>query len=209
MGMCLLTAYGGLCSTAKIHLLPVPASVLVIGASGGVGSMAVQISKRVYCASVTGVCSGKNADFVKSLGADSIVDYTQGTLSDLLPTENCFDIIFDTVGGNTSWDLAQRILKPKGVFVTAIGPFADVKEMTVYGALKAAGSILWKKVTGRRSYSLIMNPPALWPPEVLKWIQDGAIKPVTQHVFDLKDVEEAHKLSRSNRATGKIVLKIR
>ncbi len=208
LGVALFTAYGGLCSTAKIQLLSAPASVLVIGASGGVGSLAVQVAKHIYGAQVTGICSGKNAEFVKGLGADTIIDYTQGPLKELLVTPESFDIIFDAVGGDEYWELAQTILKPKGVFSTAIGPWAHGGKLTLSRAASLGGKLVWRKLTCSRSYCMIIDLPSLWPQEALDWVNSGKIKTLTKHVFELKDVEKAHELSRSHRATGKIVLKI-
>lgn len=207
LGVALITVYAGLCLHGRIQDLT-SANVLVIGASGGVGSLAVQVAKHVYGAQVTGICSGKNAEFVKGLGADTIVDYTQGPLKDLLAIPNSFDIILDAVGGDEYWELAQTILKPRGVFSTAIGPWAQGGKLTIGRAASLGGKIAWRKLTCSRSYCMIIDLPSLWPQEVLDWVNSGKIKPVTKHVFDLKDVEQAHDLSRSHRATGKIVLKV-
>ncbi|MBS9463962.1 NAD(P)-dependent alcohol dehydrogenase [Flagellimonas sp. 389] len=88
-------------------------SVLVYGASGSVGSYAVQIAKS-FSSSVTGVCSTSNIDMVKSLGADKTVDYTQ---EDYALLEETFDIVFDAVG-KTSKSKAKKVLKNNGVFVS-------------------------------------------------------------------------------------------
>lgn len=87
--------------------------VLVYGASGSVGSFAVQIANHYDC-SVTGVCSTANIDLVKSIGADSVIDYTTEYYSLL---KNEFDIVFDAVGKTTK-SKAKKILKKGGVFVS-------------------------------------------------------------------------------------------
>ena len=86
--------------------------VLVNGASGGVGHFAVQIAK-VFGAEVTGVCSGKNADFVKALGADRLIDYTS---EDFTLTGGRYDLIFGAVSSR-SFSKCRRVLSPSGMYV--------------------------------------------------------------------------------------------
>lgn len=97
--------------------------VLVIGASGGVGHMAVQLAKALGAAHVTGVCSGRNADMVRALGADEVVDYTTRDYHDC--PDDSYDLIIDTVGGRPGGRPAtshKRMLKRDGVFVFVAGP---------------------------------------------------------------------------------------
>jgi NADPH:quinone reductase-like Zn-dependent oxidoreductase len=91
-------------------------NVLIYGASGSVGTFAVQLGKY-YGADVTAVCSTANVNLIKSLGADKVVDYTR---EDFTKKENQFDIIFDAVG-KTSKSACKNILKPKGKYVSVSG----------------------------------------------------------------------------------------
>src|SRR4030095_8690710 len=94
--------------------------VLINGASGGVGTFAVQIAKS-YGAEVTGVCSTRNVDLVRSLGADHVIDYTK---EDFTKTDQLYDLIVDNVG-NRSLSECRRVLKPKGTFVLVGGGGAN------------------------------------------------------------------------------------
>lgn len=94
-----MTAYAGLQSQGGIGNVKDP-RVLIIGASGGVGIFAIQIAKH-FGAQITAVCSGKNVDFVKSLGANTVIDYTVASLeTQLAGLKEEFDIVFDAVGGD-------------------------------------------------------------------------------------------------------------
>jgi len=110
-------------------------SVLIYGASGSVGSAAVQLTKY-YGAEVTGVCSTENLEWVKSLGADRVIDYTQGDF-----TENCktYDIIFDTIG-RSSFSECKGSLAERGVFLTTgimPGNMLQVLRTSITGGKKA------------------------------------------------------------------------
>jgi len=105
--------------------------LLIIGASGAIGSAAVQLAKH-YGATVTGVCSGANVELVESLGADAVIDYTR---NDFTRNGKTYDLIFDVVGA-TAFDRCQGSLKPKGVFLQNIMELTDVVRA------------LWTSVTG-------------------------------------------------------------
>lgn len=93
------------------------ARVAVIGASGGVGHLAVQMARALGAAQVVGVCSARGHDLVTSLGADQVVDRTRATLAGTHP-RGSFDVVLDCVGGRDQWDQARAVLVPGGVFVT-------------------------------------------------------------------------------------------
>jgi NADPH:quinone reductase-like Zn-dependent oxidoreductase len=108
-----LTALQGLCDHGKVR----PGlKVLIIGASGGVGTYAVQLAKA-FGAHVTGVCSTTKVDMVRSLGADHVIDYTR---EDFAEGEQRYDVILD-IGGNASLSRLRRALAPKGTLVIAGG----------------------------------------------------------------------------------------
>jgi NADPH:quinone reductase-like Zn-dependent oxidoreductase len=171
--------------------------------------MVVEMAKTVFDAHVTGVCSGKNADFVKGLGALDIIDYTQGDLKDLLKDRaKYYDLVFDCVGGDEYWELSQLVLKPKGVFTTAVGPYAHGGKMVLSKLLFVGSALVWRKTWYSRSYNFIMTIPTQFPSDLEKWIAEGKVRPQIGQVLSLDEAEKAHDLSRSHRAKGKIILKV-
>jgi NADPH:quinone reductase-like Zn-dependent oxidoreductase len=107
--------------------------LLIIGASGSIGSAGVQLAKH-FGATVTAVCSGANVGMVKSLGADKVIDYTK---EDFTKNGKTYDLIFDIVGA-TTLDRCQKSLKPRGVFLQNIMGLADLVR------------VLWTSITGRK-----------------------------------------------------------
>jgi NADPH:quinone reductase-like Zn-dependent oxidoreductase len=105
--------------------------LLIIGASGSIGSAAVQLAKH-FGARVTAVCSGANVEMVKSIGADKVIDYTK---EDFTKNGKTYDLIFDIVGA-TTFDRCQKSLKPRGVFLQNIMGLADVVR------------VLWTSIAG-------------------------------------------------------------
>jgi NADPH2:quinone reductase len=95
--------------------------LLILGASGSIGSAGVQLAKH-FGATVIAVCSGANVEMVKSLGADKVIDYTK---EDFTKNGETHDLIFDVVGA-TTFDRCQNSLKPKGIFLTCIMGLTDV-----------------------------------------------------------------------------------
>jgi NADPH:quinone reductase-like Zn-dependent oxidoreductase len=111
--------------------------VLIYGASGSVGTYSVQLA-RYFGAEVTGVCSTANLALVKSLGADTVIDYTQ---EDFTKTSQTFDIIFDTVG-RTSRSQCKKLLKKNGIFISTNGSASEnVKDLIFLKELIEAGNI--------------------------------------------------------------------
>ncbi len=166
--------------------------VLVIGASGGVGSFAVQIA-RAYHASVTAVCSSQNVEMVQQLGADRVINYEQ---EEALPNTPTYDLILDAYG-HTSFSKAKKALRAGGQFVST---------------LPSAEKIFWlfaSKAVGDNGLHIIrtnVNPTEL--SELRTLIDDGRVKPVIDQVFPLEDIDEAHRKNETGHASGKIVIKI-
>lgn len=183
-----LTAWRSLVDHAKIKSGD---KVLILGGSGGVGSFAVQLAKNVgaYVAATT---STKNISFVKELGADLVIDYTTEDFSNI---QSEYDIVFDTVG-RKEFLKAFSMVKEGGVLVT----IASSVTADDYAQAK----------TQNITIESVTNLPCGERLTLIKTLlEEGKIKPVIGNIFDLDQVKEAHQLSESKRATGKIVLKIK
>jgi NADPH:quinone reductase-like Zn-dependent oxidoreductase len=162
-------------------------TALIAGASGGVGHFAVQFARNAG-ARVIGTASGRNREFVESLGVDEFVDYTD---EDVGETVNGADVIFDTVGGDTTAGLVPALAEG-GVLVTIAG--APPEEAA--------------QERGARAELLIGSPD----PEVLAKIADevasGNVRIEISETLPLGEISKAHELSESGRARGKIVITI-
>ncbi|CAA9568377.1 Bifunctional protein: zinc-containing alcohol dehydrogenase; quinone oxidoreductase (NADPH:quinone reductase); Similar to arginate lyase [uncultured Synechococcales cyanobacterium] len=161
--------------------------ILITGASGGVGSMAVQLAKAKG-AFVIGTASGKNEQFVRDLGADEFVDYTAQPFEEVVKN---VDVVFDTIGGDTC-ERAFQTLKKGGFLVSAVEPQAEekAKEFGVQGS--------W----------LFCQPSAQQLAEINRLIEAGKLKTHVETVLPITDVKKAHQLSQSGRTRGKIVLQV-
>lgn len=161
--------------------------VLILGSSGGVGSLAIQIAKSKNCY-VIGTTSHENLDFVKKLGADEVIDYTNQDFSDHLKD---IEVVFDTIGGETQ-NNAFKVMRRGGILVSiASKPNQELAER--YGVRAEYAS------TGPNAH--ILN-------ELTSLIEKGQIRPVVDKVFRLEDVKQAQIYSQSGKARGKIVLEI-
>jgi len=169
--------------------------VLIIGASGSVGSAAVQIAKY-FGAVVTGVCSTSSLELVKSIGADKVIDYTK---NDFAKSGETYDIIFDAVGKST-FSQCKNSLNQKGKYLQA--------GIT----LKVFSSVLWTSMFSTKK-ALIMAT-GLRPPvertKDLKFIGEllevGIIKPVIDKRFLLEQISEAHKYVDTGHKKGNVVI---
>lgn len=203
LSIVVLTAYTGLVIHGQIDRSP--KNVLIVGASGGIGVIAIQIAKKYNC-KVTAICSGANEAFVKDYGADVVIDYKKASLDELFPYRNEYDVMLDCVGGDQYWELAQKVLKPEGIFTTAAGPLTDVS-VSIGLAFKLISTVAWRKLAYARSYNMIMNPSAM--PDPLKtWLENGSFKSIVTQRIKLQDAEKALEISRSHRTRGKIVIQI-
>lgn len=165
--------------------------VLVNGASGGVGSFAVQIA-RAMGAHVTGVTSKANLEFVRQLGASAVVDYTAG---DVTQSEQRFDVIFDAVG-MVPFARWKRILNVGGVAVT-VNPILG-SPLARWMARFNGG--------GRRWESLLVKPLGTDLKQLNTWLESGVVCPIIESYYPLEAVAEAHRRIESKRTRGKLVL---
>ena len=172
--------------------------VLINGAAGGVGTFAVQIA-RSFGAHVTGVCSTKNIDLVRSIGADEVIDYTQ---NDFTTSNQRYDLILECVG-NHSFSECRRVLNPDGRLVMIGAPH----EMSVIGLL----ALMIKPLV----LSLFVSQKAI--PFIAKSSQDdlallgelistGKLKPVIDRSYSLSDARDAVRHVEEGHARGKVVI---
>ena len=166
--------------------------VLINGASGSIGTYAVQLAKYVG-AEVTGVCSTKNVDLVKSLGADKVVDYTK---EDFTIAGERYDIIFDTVG-KSSFNLCNKALKTNGKYITTVM------------SLKVVIQAFVTKLGNNKKVIFAMS---LKKTEALKFIktliEEGKIRTVIDKQFSLEELAIAHEYVEKGHKIGNVVISI-
>jgi len=170
-------------------------SVLINGASGAVGTGAVQLAKH-FGAEVTGVCSTKHLDLVRSLGADEVIDYTT---QDFTGTGETYDIIFDAVG-KSSFSRCRGSLKKHGVYLTTVPSLAIFPQM------------LWTSKIGSRRAAIALT--GLRPPrEKVKdlvlcgeLMGTGDIRPVIDRSYRLEQAAEAHRYVETGHKQGSVVI---
>jgi NADPH:quinone reductase-like Zn-dependent oxidoreductase len=166
--------------------------VLINGASGGVGTFAVQIAKALG-AEVTGVCSTKNVELVRSIGADHVVDYTR---EDFTATGQRYDLIFDNVANRSFADM-RRALKPSGVIIPNSG------NAGIGYLLKAAVRSVYARQQGRPFLSM----PKYADLVALKdLIEAGRVTPVIDRAYPLAETPDALAYIGTGRARGKVVI---
>ena len=165
--------------------------VLINGASGGVGTFAVQFAK-ISGAEVTAVCGAENAALMGELGAEHVVDYEE---EDFARHEERYDVVFDVVG-NRSFGACKRALRPAGVYVTTEpGPRNFLSQVATIPAHKKARVVLVKPSGGELS--------------LLKQLfEAGRLRVVLDSVYPLEEAAEAHAHGEAGHARGKIVLRV-
>ncbi|MHA2106614.1 MAG: NAD(P)-dependent alcohol dehydrogenase [Candidatus Hodarchaeales archaeon] len=167
--------------------------ILIIGASGGVGTFAVQIAK-LYGAEVTGVCGPTNIAMVKELGADFVIDYTK---ADFTKNGQTYDIIFDVLAKNT-FSNCKKSLSKKGIYL-ANNPLSCKKHLL---------QIITSKFTSKKLKIGVADESAEALNLVREWIEDGKIKPVIDQVYPLSKIAEAHRHYETGHAKGRVVISI-
>src|SRR5438477_1575073 len=168
--------------------------VLINGASGGVGTFAVQIAKALG-AEVTAVCSTRNVDIARSLGADHVIDYTR---EDFTQSKTRFDTILDLAGSRPLSDCV-RLLTPNGVYVSSVGRLGWVLKVAV-ASLSARGRRKIVSVTGHQTQQDLA---------VLKeMLESGKVKPVIDRQYTLAEAPEALRYQGQGHAQGRIVITV-
>jgi NADPH:quinone reductase-like Zn-dependent oxidoreductase len=167
-------------------------SILVYGASGSIGTAAVQLS-RYFGADVTGVCSTKNLETVRSLGADQVIDYTQ---EDFTANGQTYDVIFDSVGKH-SFRRCRGSLKPGGIYLAT-------------DHLQNLALALWTSRIGDKKV-VFPIPPRYTKQDVLflkQLIEAGQYRAVIDRRYPLEDVVEATRYVEAEQKTGNVVLAV-
>lgn len=180
-----LTAWQGLVDAAGVREGD---RVLVHGAGGGLGHVAVQIAKARGAHVVATASAGKHA-FVRSLGADEVIDYRT---DDFTEATGDLDIVYDAVGGGYG-ERSLRVLRPGGLLVTAV----DREDAALAAAAAAAG---------RRFAGISVEPDHTALEALTALVDDGLLRPHVAHVLPLADAAKAHELVESGHTQGKIVL---
>ncbi len=174
---------------------------LINGASGGVGTFAVQIAKA-FGAEVTGVCSTRNVDLVKSIGADHVIDYTR---EDFTKTDQRYDMIYDLVG-NHSFSERRQILTPNGICVLAgIGGagFHPESEGRILGNFKTA---FQSNFTSQKFVFYIAKLTKDDLTVLRDLMQSGKVAPVIDRTYKISETQDAVRYLEEGHARGKVVI---
>jgi NADPH:quinone reductase-like Zn-dependent oxidoreductase len=178
--------------------------VLINGASGGVGTFAVQIAKS-FGAEVTGVCSTRNVDLVRSIGADHVVDYTK---EDFTKGDQRYDVIFDNVG-NHSFSERRRVLTPNGICVLAGIGGAGWRAGSGTRVARALATPLLSKFTSQKFVGFIAQLNHQDLTILADLMQSGKVTPVIDRTYkSLSDVPDAIRYLEQGHARGKVVITV-
>jgi len=174
--------------------------VLINGASGGVGTFAVQIAK-IFGADVTGVCSTRNIDLVRSLGADHVIDYTK---EDFTKGAERYDIIVDNVV-NHSLSEFRRVLTPKGKYVMIGG--GGAREQGLFGMMtRTLQAKLLSKFVDQQMGWMLAHPNQKDMATLADLMQSEKVKPVIDRTYKLAELPEAIRYLEEGHARGKVII---
>ncbi|MBL7818292.1 MAG: NAD(P)-dependent alcohol dehydrogenase [Saprospiraceae bacterium] len=165
--------------------------VLINGASGAVGTAAVQLAKY-YGAKVTGICSTKNIELVRSIGADAVIDYTKTPLSDI---SERYDVVFDTIGQGSAFDFA-KLVADNGTLI--LGSMVGRQTLQT----------IWLQLTNRRKKIIAgtVSVTAADMDELRKMAESGYFKAVIDTVYPFSDMVAAHNHVDTGRKRGNVVV---
>jgi len=165
--------------------------ILVNGASGGIGAMAVQLAKHHYGAKVTGVCGAARMDYVKALGADKVIDYSK---QDFTQNGETYDVIFDILG-RVSFARAKNSLKPDGILL-----YASFKGRALFDSL-------WTALFSRQKVICAMAEEKVESLETVRQLAEaGKIRAFVDKSFPLEQAAEAHRYAESGLKQGNVVI---
>ena len=171
--------------------------VLINGASGGVGTFAVQLAKS-FGAEVTAVCSTRNLDRARSIGADHVIDYTR---EDFTRNGQAYDLIFATNGDRSISDY-RRALSPRGIYVQTGGSMAQMSQAMIQGP--------WISMTGSKKMGNmgVAKPNQKDLAFIRELLESGKVKPVIDRCYPLREVADALRYLEEGHAQGKVVITV-
>jgi NADPH:quinone reductase-like Zn-dependent oxidoreductase len=174
--------------------------VLIIGASGGVGTYALQLA-NVFGAGVTGVCSTTKVDMVRSLGADHVIDYTH---DDFAEGEQRYHVILD-IGGNSSLSRLRRVLAPKGTLVIVGG---ETGGRWLGGTDRQLRALMLSRFVGQKLGTFISKENHDDLIVLKELIESGKVTPVIDRTYPLSEAPEAIRYLEQGHARGKVVITV-
>ena len=174
--------------------------VLINGASGGVGTFAVQIAKALG-AEVTGVCSTRNIDLVQSLGAEHVIDYTR---EDFTRSDRRYDLMFD-VAGSRSWSACRRVLEPQATLVIVgapkgnrlLGPLSHIVKVRL-AAVRSSQKVVFFVAKFNKADMVVLG----------EFLEAGKMTPVIDRRYELSEITDALRYMGEGHARGKIILTV-
>jgi len=192
-----LTALQGLRDKGQIQA---GQKVLINGASGGVGTFAVQIAKS-FGAEVTGVCSTRNVEIVRSLGADHVIDYTR---EDFTRSDERYHLLFD-VAGSRSWSECKRVLDPHATLVIVgapkgnrvIGPLGHIVKLRLASVPSSQKAVFFIAKFNKADMAILRE-----------LLEAGKVTPVIDRRYELSDIADAFRYLGEGHAQGKLVITI-
>jgi NADPH:quinone reductase-like Zn-dependent oxidoreductase len=169
-------------------------NILIYGASGAIGTAAVQLAKA-YGATVTAVVATKHLALAETLGADRVIDYTA---QDFTQIDDAFDFVFDSVG-KTTYFRCRRLLKPSGVFAaTDLGPWAQNIWLTLWSSITRSRRVIFATPTGSRAFVHFLK----------ERIEAGKFHGVIDRVYPLEEIADAYRYVETEQKTGIVVIDV-
>ena len=166
--------------------------VLIYGASGGVGTYAVQIAKY-YGAEVTGVCSTANLELVQSLGADKVIDYTKG---DFTNSGETYDVIYETVG-KSSFSDGINALREEGIYLAG-NPGMSLMVRMGWTSMTSSKTVIFGPAAGGKEDLVFIK----------ELLEDGKLKPVIDRRYPFEEIAEAHRYADKGHKKGSVVITV-
>ena len=168
--------------------------VLVNGATGAIGSAAVQLLKSLG-ANVTGVCDTDNVELVRGLGADRVIDYTA---EDFTKDEQTYDVVLDSVG-KSSFSQCKRLLKPDGIYISSeLGPQAQNPFLALIAPLTGGKKVMFP--IPKHDHEMVGY--------IKELIESGEFKPVIDRTYPLDQIVEAYRYVETGQKIGNVVISL-
>lgn len=187
--------YGALTALSLLHKVPIAKGqrVLIIGASGAIGSAALQLAKHYYGADVTAVCSTEGIDYVKSLGADKVIDYSK---EDYTQSAEAYNLVFDILGKG-SFSQIKKVLAPRGIYFSV--SFKTKK------LLQMLGTALWAD----KKLVCALAVPKHQDVLLIKELAEGRkLRSLIDRVYPVEQAAEAHRYLEAGKQKGAVIIQL-